>query len=117
MLIVAGGKDSSGNRLASSEVYQFPAGDVWKYTSDLPSPRTSLRGVSLANTVYFSGGYDDNSGELDDVLVYDISRDTFSLAGDLTTARYNHAVTEVPWQAVAQYCSTTATPQPTDATL
>ena len=106
MIMVTGGSDSSGTYLASSEVYQFPAGDVWQAAADLPSPRLAPRGASLTNRLYVLGGYGDDF--LDDVLIYDVSTDTFSLAGHLTTDRYRHAGTEVPWQAVAQYCSTTA---------
>ena len=104
MLIVAGGLDSSGRLLASSEVYQYPAGEVWRAVADLPSPRWGASGASLAGLFYVVGGYD-GRGYLDDVVVYDNFTDTFTSAGQLTAPRYKHAVTEVPWRAVAHYCT------------
>ena len=107
MIIVAGGQDSIGTVLSSTEVYQYPGGEVWRAMADLPSPRTYLGGASLAGVFHILGGADRVTGYLDDILVYDISTSTFSLAGHLTTAHHYHAVTEVPWQAVADYCNNT----------
>ena len=108
MLIVAGGSDSSGTFLSSSEVYQHPGGEAWTAISDLPSPRLGHRGASLAGVIYLLGGHDgSDDGELEDILVYDISTNTFRPAGQLTTGRSDHAVTAVPWLAVAQYCNNT----------
>ena len=52
---------------------------------DLPSPRYALRSASLAGVFYLVGGEDGHG--LDDILVYNISANTFRLAGQLTTGR------------------------------
>ena len=102
---MAGGYDSSDTFLSSSEVYQYPGGEAWRAMVDLPSPRYALRSASLAGVFYLVGGEDGHG--FDDILVYDISANTFILAGHLTTGRSEHAVAAVPWQAVAQYCHNT----------
>ena len=109
MLIVAGGYDSRGRKVSSSEVYQYgQAGQRWRTMADLPSARTGSRGATLENLFYVFGGWEGGSGRrhLDDILVYNSSTNSFTMAGQLTTSRYDLAVTEVPWQAVAQYCHT-----------
>ena len=109
MLIVAGGYDSRGRPVSSSEVYQYGlAGKQrWRTMADLPSARTASRGATLENSFYVFGGWERNGRKhLDDILVYNSSSNSFTMAGQLTTSRYNLAVTEVPWRAVAQYCAT-----------
>ena len=105
MIIVAGGQDINDEYLASSEVYQYPDGLSWSSVANLPSPRTVLRGASLGGTFVLVGGFN-NQVRFDDVLSYEPISDSYTVIGHLTEARYYHGVTEVPWQAVAQYCST-----------
>jgi len=54
-LLVAGGKDSSYNPLASTEVFDSITGQ-WYVTGDLPSPHCSLQAAIADNTVYMLGG-------------------------------------------------------------
>ena len=104
---MAGGSDSFGTFLSSSEVYQYPGGEAWRAMADLPSPSSNLHGASLAGIFYLVVG-DDGHDDLDDILIYNIATGNFSLAGHLTNARAYHGVTAVPWQAVAHYwCNTT----------
>ena len=110
MIIVAGGRDINLEYLASSEVYQYPDGVSWNSVTDLPSPRTDLRGASLGGTFVLVGGQY-GQDRFDDVLSYEPISDSYTVIGHLTKARDYHGVTEVPWQAVAQYCFT-GTAQP-----
>ena len=111
MIIVAGGRDINNEYLASSEVYQYPAGVSWSSVTDLPSPRYGLRCASLNGRFVLVGGEYDDQDRFDDVLSYEPISDSYTVIGHLTKARDSHGVTEVPWQAVAQYCST-GTAQP-----
>ena len=106
MIIVTGGGGSSVPYLASTEVYAYPDGDVWTAVADLPSSRAYFSGVSRSDGFYVAGGRRGGT-EMDEVAFYDPLSNTFTIVGHLTTTYWTHAVTEVPWQAVAQYCSTT----------
>ena len=109
MIIVAEGFNQSPERLSSTEVLEYPSGRAWRAVADLPSPRSDLKGVTLANLFYLVGGYQytDRFETLDDILVYNASSDTYATAGHLALERREHAVTKVPWRAVAEYCTTT----------
>jgi hypothetical protein len=69
----------------------------------LPSGRDGLRGATLGNTFYVSGG-NDGSSTLDTVLGWTEANDEWTQAGTMATARYFHAVAAVPSTAVAEWC-------------
>ena len=54
-LLVVGGKESTHQLLASTELFDSVSGQ-WHETSDLPSPHCSLQAVTTGNTIYLLGG-------------------------------------------------------------
>lgn len=74
-LLIAGGKDSNYQPLASTEVFDSISGQ-WYATGDLPSPHCSLQAAVADNTVYMLGGASQGSRSSPKVLT--ASLDTLS---------------------------------------
>ena len=104
VVIVAGGYDSSDRNLDSTETLDLSSsGAQWNLrTGKLPSRRWGLRGVTLANIFYVSGGYD--GSYLDSIVAWTDATEEWTRAGTLTTARHYHAVASIPSSAVQEWC-------------
>jgi hypothetical protein len=103
--IVAGGVGSS--ILDSTETLDLSnAGAHWVLRAGLlPSPRRGLRGATLGNVFYVSGGVDGSTGkDLDAVLGWTEASNEWTPAGTMATARRYHAVAAVPSTALAEWC-------------
>jgi hypothetical protein len=104
MMLVTGGYDwQQYEWLSSTEVMAHPEGS-WREAGPLPSPRSALRGASLASVFHVSGGYG-GSDYLDEILAWDPVFETWSLAGHLATARSTHGVAEVSLAAMEGLCA------------
>jgi hypothetical protein len=119
---VAGGYSTSGN-LDSTETLQLSStGTEWILRAGkLPSRQYGLRGVTLGNIFYVSGGDDfdeyDNEYDFDDydtfdfeggfhdsILAWTEATEEWTKVGTMTTARYYHGVASVPISAVQEWC-------------
>ena len=92
MVLVEGGVDSIGNRLASAELYD-PATGMWRRTGSLNTARWQHTATLLKNgMVLVAGGLDS-----DDILVsaelYDPASRSWTVTGSLNTARWVHTAT------------------------
>ena len=117
VLLVTGGYTDEYQFLSSTEVISYPDGQAWREVGHLPSPRSGLRGASLAGVLHVTGGRDGNNfpnftftanpevSSLDCVLAWDPVAETWSAAGKLDQAREYHAVTALPLAVVEEYCS------------
>jgi len=101
MLIVAGGGRELP--LASTEVVEYPSDQSWRSVGQLPSPRWGLRSVSLGGTLLVTGG-GDASSETDEVVAWDPVTEEWEVAAHLSSSRGNHAVAEVPFNLLANFC-------------
>lgn len=101
-----------GHELDSTEVMDYGKaggwGGVWREVGLLPSPRDSLRGATLAGIFHVTGGFGPfiKPEAMDEILAWDSVSETWAVAGQLSQARHRHAVTEVPLDALANFCST-----------
>ena len=77
---------SSGSQLEWREV----AG------GQLPSPRTGPRVSVVADILFVSGGFDDDSNYLTSILSWDPVAESWQKAGDLAVGRAHHAAVAVP---------------------
>merc|ERR1712079_201951 len=103
VFIVAGGWDIR-NQLSSTEVLRAGS-SRWRTGGALPSARRRLRGVTILNQFYVTGGYDGSVNTLSDVLRYNPESEEWTSTGHLATPRYYHAVSTVDIASVAAFCS------------
>ena len=68
---------------------------------ELPSPRSGLRATVVGDTIYITGGRDDDGYYLTSVLSWNPAGETWQEVGDLAVARNYHAAVAVPTSVVA----------------
>merc|ERR1712227_956444 len=91
--LVTGGYTGS-NYLLSTEI--LTSGEnSWRQVGDLPTvPIKGLRGVSFNNNIIMTGGF--GGGNLDHVLSYNTTSQSWTLVGNMRSSRYYHAASVVP---------------------
>jgi len=100
--MVAGGVDVMMDSMDSVEI--LPAsGDSWRYVTALPSPRSCMRGVTIDNQLFMTGGVEFES--LKDILRYDPDSNLWVSVGEMKVARSSHAVSVLPLEDVEPFCS------------
>ena len=77
---------------------------TWKDAEPLPAARTSLRGVSIGQDFYVTGGEDLDLVQ-DEILSWDPITESWTVAGHLLFERSNHGVVEVSLDVFAKYCA------------
>ena len=88
-----GGADSSGNFLASAEIYN-PAPGTWTLTGSMAESRELFPAVVLTNgKVLVSGGLGAGSIVLAAAELYDPTTGAWSSAGSLSVGRFGHTAT------------------------
>jgi len=88
-----GGLDSSGNLLASAEVYSSARG-TWTLTGSMAEARELFSAVALTSgKVLVSGGLGAGSTVLGGAELYDPTTKLWSAAGSLSVARFGHTAT------------------------
>ena len=88
-----GGADSSGNILASAELYTSSSGK-WTLTGNMAEARQSFPAVALKNgMVLVSGGLGASGTILNGAELYSPTTGTWSSAGSLLVARYGQTAT------------------------
>ena len=73
-------------------------------TGNLPSPRRDLRATTVDNTIYVTGGEDDNNDYLSSILYWNSATESWVLAGYLSVARAYHGATAVPSALLSLEC-------------
>ena len=101
-VLITGGIDSAGNAIASAELFD-PATGTFSPAGGLTTVRESNRGTLLDNgKVLFNGGV--NSTNFGNTVLatyasselYDVATGTFTLTGNLQTARQDHSSNPLP---------------------
>jgi N-acetylneuraminic acid mutarotase len=96
-VLAAGGTDwATSLALSSAELYN-PASGSWSPAASMSTTRTNFTITPLNNgKVLVTGGQTDASGllgALSSAILYDPASNTWSSAGSMATARYNHTAT------------------------
>jgi WD40 repeat protein len=95
-VLVVGGKDSSGNVLASAELYD-PITKQWSGTQSMSTPRQGHTATLLSDgLVLVAGGGDNNGNILSSAEMYDPIAKTWSPTGSMATPRGGHTATLLP---------------------
>ncbi len=89
LVLVASGEDSTGNPLASAELYDPNAG-TWSYTGNLKTARYRHTATLLPNGQVLIAGGGNVFNALKSSELYDPSSGTFATTGNLNTAREEH---------------------------
>ena len=121
VFLVAGGRDDSDNTLSSTEL-MLEDSDVWSITSPLPRAVYGVRGVTLGNTLYMSGGSyyycimysgiiicitggeDEDAKNRDEILAWSDERKEWEEVGKMKEGRDFHAITTNDVDEVATIC-------------
>ena len=100
----------------------------WTSSAPLPSPRSSLRAVTLGNKIVATGGlsifsmlllvtlsmaggvgdwdWDSNTYiKYDDILEFDEEELVWNKIGSMSITRYDHAVTVINYLSIVDYCN------------
>merc|ERR1712079_127962 len=98
VLMVTGGVHYPGQtltRLDSTEILVSP-GRSWRTltTARLPSPTSSLRAGTANNVVFVFGGYD-GSSDLNTILSFNKTEESWQPAGQMSEERKYHAVEKI----------------------
>ena len=99
---MTGGHDSGRERLSSTEVYK--EGRAWREAGELPGARQALRGVSLGDRLFMTGGKDPSDSDLTSVLVWQPDTESWLPAGNMAEGRRHHAVTAVSATFIRDHC-------------
>lgn len=83
--------------------------DSWKVieTAALPVPLFGLRGASVYNTVYMTGGKDGNKDRNNWILEFNPESETWLTLGRMKDVRAFHAVSVVKFRLFAPNCTLT----------
>lgn len=91
-VLVVGGADSSGNALASAEIYD-PNTKIWSATGSLAVARVGHTATLLANGMILVAGGQNQSGYLASTELYDPATGVWTNTGNLSTPRAAHTST------------------------
>jgi len=102
VILVTGGY--SNFDLSSTEVATYTT-DIqleWREVNggQLPSPRAFLRATIVENTIYLTGG----GQNLDEILSWDPTTESWNRAGTLAVGRQDHAAVAIPSSIIALNC-------------
>jgi len=105
MLIVTGGRSATVPQLmlSSTEVFDYTNPGTWKEAGLLPAARSGLKGVSIGQDFFVTGGKS-LSWWKDEILSWDPITESWTVAGQLLFERSNHGVAEVSLDVFATYC-------------
>ena len=98
LVLIAGGRDSAGNSLASAELYN-PANGTWAATGNLSAIRAGHRTAALSDgRILIVGGYGNFASQthLATADLYDPATGTWSATGSLNAARQYATATKLP---------------------
>jgi len=101
--IVAGGRNDV-EYLESAEFYKFGQ-PAWALLGDLPSRRAGLRGATLNNNVFMTGGVDSTGEVLDEILMLNKQTLMWQYVGQMKEKRFAHAVSTVKLDDFKPYCN------------
>ena len=89
----------------NTEIFFFGS-ESWKGAGKLPTPLTSLKGVSINNKIIMTGGRgEDLFDSSNAVLNFNITSEQWEQVGEMTNKRFNHGASYVPVVDVIDFCS------------
>ena len=84
-------------------MFDYTNPGTWKEAGLLPAARSGLKGVSIGQDFFVTGGKS-LSWWKDEILSWDPITESWTVAGQLLFERSNHGVAEVSLDVFATYC-------------
>jgi len=100
--LVTGGYGAGGDKLSSTEIMPTSGSGDWKYVGELPTARSYLSSINVANKLFVIGGYDEY--DLADILQFDPTSKKWVKTGEMNKARKGHAVSLLPLPEAQKLC-------------
>jgi len=107
VLLVAGGYGYSRTlgRITLDSTESLLIGDSsWQTEGSLPNAVHGIKGVSISNKIFLTGGYYRSLGYSDSVLEFNQETRDWKLVGHLSKPRGFHAASVVPLKEASKYC-------------
>jgi len=106
VLLVTGGFITDGDNftILSSTETLVEGSSAWANAGELPVALQLLRGVSLNNNIFMTGGYD-GSDSHDSILQFNPEDGSWTQVGQLQTARHYHGASVVSVDDIIDYCN------------
>jgi hypothetical protein len=102
VFLVAGGVDDSYNRLSDSTEMLKSTSSAWVTVNNLPRKMYGIRGVTLGNILYMTGGYDGDNIR-DEILKW--TGQDWEEVGKMKEARRFHEVSIIRLDEIEDYCT------------
>jgi len=100
--LVTGGYGSGGVKILSTEIMAASGSGVWKYAGALPTARSYLKSINVANKLFVIGGYD--GYDLADILHFDPTSKKWVKTGEMNKKRKGHALSLLPFPVAQKLC-------------
>ena len=81
------------------------SGQGWREAHPLPLPLANLGGASLGGMFHLVGGGDGTGARRAEIYSWDGTTEAWAATGRLAAPRFSAGVAEVPFSAVAEFCS------------
>jgi len=99
--IVTGGYDTY-DILSSTEIL-IKGQSSWALAGSLPSSRAGLKGISLGNNVFMTGG-SEGGGISNEILMLNKESMIWTKTGYMQEERYHHAISALPYDDLEPHC-------------
>jgi len=113
--LVAGGKNGGNGQMIGFEktTEMIVTGETsWTIVGDLPSPRAGLRGASVDNNIFMTGGYWAIEGgqsvedeTFSEILIFNKDLKSWTKTDYLFKPRFSHAVSALPLDKIQPHCN------------
>jgi len=94
---------SSTEIISESEASKGSKGQ-WSFVGNLPGGRTYMRGITINNDVFMSGGIVEDGTYSKDVLKYDQKTKIWETIGSMSVEGFAHSLSLVPLSEIEPYC-------------
>merc|ERR1712098_303072 len=103
MYLVTDG-EGDDNILHSTTEVMSATGSSWSYVGSLPRATRYLKGITLNNQMFITGGKRDYKTRTDEIMKFNPTTSQWEKTGELIIARSSHAMSVLPLKEIQPYC-------------